>query len=162
MCIRDSAKGDQLQLKANAPSLDGKELINGELVTVAGVNPKGQIELKDGRISVSYTHLVAVSFEEFVCVSINQSFQFFVGQFEGDDFESVRRYICEPAAAHAALAANPASQIQSPVHGRPSDRHSHATALLSLIHIFSVMQTSRKISVNAASKMVSAISLGVF
>jgi len=51
------AKGDQLQLKANAPSLDGKELINGELVTVAGVNPKGQIELKDGRISVSYTHL---------------------------------------------------------------------------------------------------------
>jgi conjugative relaxase-like TrwC/TraI family protein len=43
------AKGDQLQLKANAPSLDGKELINGELVTVAGVNPKGQIQLKDGR-----------------------------------------------------------------------------------------------------------------
>jgi hypothetical protein len=43
------AKGDQLQLKANAPSLGGKELINGELVTVAGVNPKGQIELKDGR-----------------------------------------------------------------------------------------------------------------
>ena len=35
------AKGDQLQLKANAPSLDGKELINGELVTVAGVNRKG-------------------------------------------------------------------------------------------------------------------------
>jgi len=27
------AKGDQLQLKANAPSQDGKELINGELVT---------------------------------------------------------------------------------------------------------------------------------
>jgi hypothetical protein len=44
------AKGDQLQLKANAPSLDGKELINGELVTVAGVNRKGQIQLKDGRI----------------------------------------------------------------------------------------------------------------
>ena len=43
------AKGDQLQLKANAPSLDGKELINGELVTVAGVNSKGQIQLKDGR-----------------------------------------------------------------------------------------------------------------
>jgi len=43
------AKGDQLQLKANAPSPDGKELINGELVTVAGVNSKGQIELKDGR-----------------------------------------------------------------------------------------------------------------
>jgi len=44
------AKGDQLQLKANAPSLDGKELINGELVTVAGVNRKGQIQLKDGRV----------------------------------------------------------------------------------------------------------------
>ena len=44
------AKGDQLQLKANAPSLDGKELINGELVTVAGVNQKGQIQLKDGRV----------------------------------------------------------------------------------------------------------------
>jgi conjugative relaxase-like TrwC/TraI family protein len=43
------AKGDQLQLKGNAPSLDGKELINGELVTVAGVNSKGQIQLKDGR-----------------------------------------------------------------------------------------------------------------
>ena len=43
------AKGDQLQLKANAPSLDGTELINGELVTVASVNRKGQIQLKDGR-----------------------------------------------------------------------------------------------------------------
>jgi hypothetical protein len=44
------AKGDQLQLKANAPSLGGKELINGELVMVAGVNRKGQIHLKDGRV----------------------------------------------------------------------------------------------------------------
>ncbi len=44
------AKGDQLQLKANAPLLDGKELINGELVTVAGVNRNGQIQLKDGRV----------------------------------------------------------------------------------------------------------------
>lgn len=44
------SKGDQLQLKANAPSLDGKELINGELVTVTGVNRKGQIQLKDGRV----------------------------------------------------------------------------------------------------------------
>ena len=43
------AKGDQLQLKANAPSPDGKELVNGELVTVASVNSKGQIQLKDGR-----------------------------------------------------------------------------------------------------------------
>lgn len=44
------AKGDQLQLKANAPSLDGKELTNGELVTVKAVKPNGQIELKDGRV----------------------------------------------------------------------------------------------------------------
>jgi conjugative relaxase-like TrwC/TraI family protein len=44
------AKGDQLQLKANAPSLDGKELINGELVTVKAVNSNGRIELKDGRV----------------------------------------------------------------------------------------------------------------
>jgi len=44
------AKGDQLQLKANAPSLDGKELINGELVTVKAVSSNGQIQLKDGRI----------------------------------------------------------------------------------------------------------------
>jgi len=44
------AKGDRLQLKANAPLPDGKELINGELVTVAGINPKGEIHLKDGRI----------------------------------------------------------------------------------------------------------------
>ena len=44
------AKGDQLQLKANAPSLDGKELVNGELVTVKAVNSNGRIELKDGRI----------------------------------------------------------------------------------------------------------------
>jgi conjugative relaxase-like TrwC/TraI family protein len=48
------AKGDRLQLKANAPSLDGKELINGELVTVAGINPKGEIHLKDGRILPKY------------------------------------------------------------------------------------------------------------
>jgi conjugative relaxase-like TrwC/TraI family protein len=44
------AKGDQLQLKANAPSQDGKELINGELVTVKAVNSNGRIELKDGRM----------------------------------------------------------------------------------------------------------------
>jgi ATP-dependent exoDNAse (exonuclease V) alpha subunit len=44
------AKGDQLQLKANAPSQDGRELINGELVTVKAVNPNGRIELNDGRI----------------------------------------------------------------------------------------------------------------
>ncbi len=44
------ANGDQLQLKANSLSLNGKELVNGELVTVKAVNPNGQIELKDGRV----------------------------------------------------------------------------------------------------------------
>src|SRR6202012_934800 len=44
------AQGDQLQLKANALLPDGKELTNGELVTVKKVTPGGQIELKDGRI----------------------------------------------------------------------------------------------------------------
>jgi conjugative relaxase-like TrwC/TraI family protein len=44
------ARGDQLQLKANAALPDGKELVNGELVTVKAVNPNGQIELKDGRV----------------------------------------------------------------------------------------------------------------
>jgi len=44
------AKGDQLQLKANRSLPCGKELTNGELVTVEAVNPDGQIELKDGRI----------------------------------------------------------------------------------------------------------------
>jgi conjugative relaxase-like TrwC/TraI family protein len=44
------ASGDQLQLKANAPSTDGKPLVNGELVTVKAVNPDGRIELKDGRM----------------------------------------------------------------------------------------------------------------
>lgn len=44
------AKGDQLQLKANASLADGRELINGELVTVKAVNANGRIELKDGRV----------------------------------------------------------------------------------------------------------------
>lgn len=44
------AKGDQLQMKANAPSVNGKELTNGELVTVKAVLSNGQIELKDGRV----------------------------------------------------------------------------------------------------------------
>ena len=44
------AKGDQLQLKANAVLVDGKELTNGELVTVGAVQPNGKIELKDGRV----------------------------------------------------------------------------------------------------------------
>jgi hypothetical protein len=53
------AKGDQLQLKANASSLDGKELTNGELVTVKAVKSDGQIELKDGRVlSENYREFV--------------------------------------------------------------------------------------------------------
>jgi conjugative relaxase-like TrwC/TraI family protein len=44
------AKGDQLQLKANAALSAGKELTNGELVTVKAVQPSGQIELQDGRV----------------------------------------------------------------------------------------------------------------
>jgi len=44
------AKGDQLQLKANTALSDGKELTNGELVTVKAVQRNGKIELKDGRV----------------------------------------------------------------------------------------------------------------
>ena len=43
------AKGEQLQLKANAVLPDGKQLTNGELVTVGPVQADGRIELKDGR-----------------------------------------------------------------------------------------------------------------
>ena len=42
------AKGDRLQLKANSKSDDGKELVNGELVTVRGIKSDGRIELADG------------------------------------------------------------------------------------------------------------------
>ena len=44
------AKSDRLQLKANSKSADGKELVNGELVTVKSVNADGRIELTDGRV----------------------------------------------------------------------------------------------------------------
>jgi conjugative relaxase-like TrwC/TraI family protein len=44
------AKGDKLQLKANTALSDGKELTNGELVTIKAVQPNGKIELKDGRV----------------------------------------------------------------------------------------------------------------
>jgi conjugative relaxase-like TrwC/TraI family protein len=44
------ANGDQLQLKANAPSVNGKELTNGELVTVNAIHSNGHIKLKDGRV----------------------------------------------------------------------------------------------------------------
>jgi conjugative relaxase-like TrwC/TraI family protein len=43
------AKGDRLQLKANARTADGKELVNGELVTVECVDSAGHIQLKDRR-----------------------------------------------------------------------------------------------------------------
>lgn len=43
------AEGDRLQLKANSESEDGKELVNGELVTVQRVDERGRIRLKDGR-----------------------------------------------------------------------------------------------------------------
>jgi conjugative relaxase-like TrwC/TraI family protein len=44
------AEGDRLQLKANASLSNGKELVNGELVTVKTANADGQIELSDGRV----------------------------------------------------------------------------------------------------------------
>jgi len=53
------AEGDRLQLKANASLSSGKELVNGELVTVKAVNPNGQIELSDGRV-------LPASYREFV------------------------------------------------------------------------------------------------
>lgn len=44
------AMGDRLQLKANAKTASGKQLANGELVTVKRVENNGEIELEDGRI----------------------------------------------------------------------------------------------------------------
>ncbi len=44
------ASGDRLQLKANAKTAGGRQLANGELVTVKRVESNGQIELEDGRI----------------------------------------------------------------------------------------------------------------
>ncbi len=44
------ASGDQLQLKANARSEEGKQLANGELVIVKNTRPDGRIELIDGRV----------------------------------------------------------------------------------------------------------------
>src|SRR6266545_4402162 len=43
------AENDRLQLKANAKTDDGKQLVNGELVSVHGVAEDGRIRLKDGR-----------------------------------------------------------------------------------------------------------------
>ncbi len=44
------ASGDRLQIKANAKTASGRQLANGELVTVGRVENNGQIELNDGRI----------------------------------------------------------------------------------------------------------------
>lgn len=44
------AKGDRLQLKANAQALKGERLLNGELVTVRKVGKSGHIRLEDGRV----------------------------------------------------------------------------------------------------------------
>ncbi|MDX1952187.1 MAG: MobF family relaxase [Verrucomicrobiota bacterium] len=43
------AKGDCLQLKANGHSADGKEVVNGELVTIEAIFGDGRIRLGDGR-----------------------------------------------------------------------------------------------------------------
>ncbi len=43
------APGDRLQLKANGRSVEGKRLHNGELVTVAQVEPTGALVVKDDR-----------------------------------------------------------------------------------------------------------------
>jgi hypothetical protein len=42
--------GDNLQLKANGTSLDARKLANGEVVTIASVDPSGRIVLVDGRV----------------------------------------------------------------------------------------------------------------
>jgi conjugative relaxase-like TrwC/TraI family protein len=44
------AVGDRLQLKANAKTKEGHQLLNGEIVTVAKVGASGRITLGDGRI----------------------------------------------------------------------------------------------------------------
>jgi ATP-dependent exoDNAse (exonuclease V) alpha subunit len=41
--------GDKLQLKANGAALDTRKLANGEVVTIASVDPSGRIVLADGR-----------------------------------------------------------------------------------------------------------------
>ena len=43
------SSGDRLQLKANDKSQDGRELANGELVTVKKIHTDGRITLDDGR-----------------------------------------------------------------------------------------------------------------
>ncbi|MCI0538012.1 MAG: hypothetical protein L0Z50_22580 [Verrucomicrobiales bacterium] len=53
------AEGDRLQLKANSKTADGKELVNGELVTVQEVDERGRIRLKDCRtLPLNYREFV--------------------------------------------------------------------------------------------------------
>jgi hypothetical protein len=44
------SQGDQLQLKANSASIDGRKLANGEVVSVAQIKLTGAIRLADGRV----------------------------------------------------------------------------------------------------------------
>jgi hypothetical protein len=59
------AAGEQLLIRRNHHSADGKKLINGELVTVSEVDSSGRITLYDGRILPPvfkhYTHGYAVT-----------------------------------------------------------------------------------------------------
>ncbi|HVX91039.1 MAG TPA: MobF family relaxase [Candidatus Paceibacterota bacterium] len=53
------AAGDRLQLKANARTNDGRQLANGEIVTVGSIEADGQIRLHDGRmLDASYRQFV--------------------------------------------------------------------------------------------------------
>ncbi len=52
-------RGDRLQLKANALTANGAKLANGEIVTVEGIKPTGEIALADGRtLPASYRQFV--------------------------------------------------------------------------------------------------------
>jgi hypothetical protein len=42
--------GDKLQLKANNGTVDGRKIVNGEIVSVAKISPDGRIHLRDGRV----------------------------------------------------------------------------------------------------------------
>lgn len=51
--------GDRLQLKANARTKDGRQIANGEIVTVKSIEPDGPIQLRDGRtLDASYRQFV--------------------------------------------------------------------------------------------------------
>lgn len=53
------APGDRLQLKANAKTKDGRQIANGEIVTVKNVEPDGRIQLEDGRtLDANYRQFV--------------------------------------------------------------------------------------------------------